>query len=194
MKLSDWAKQQGIAYITAWRWFNRGKLPIPAYKTPSGMILVEPKRRVDPESVETWVYCRVSSYDKKADLGRQAERCVAYCAVNGWSVTKVVKEIASGMNDHRPKLNKLLNKQPNRLVVEHKDRLTRFGFGYFENLLPKLGCELVVMNRDTEERDDLLKDLVAIITSFCCRLYGLRRGQRKAKQLKKEISCDEPVK
>jgi predicted site-specific integrase-resolvase len=46
-----------------------------------------------------------------------------------------------------------------------------------------VGCELVVMHRDAEEKDDLLKDLVAIITSFCCRLYGLRRGQRKAQEI-----------
>jgi len=194
MKLSDWAKQQGIAYITAWRWFKQGKLPVSAYKTPTGMILVEPKLKNEIRNKSTWVYCRVSSYDKKADLDRQIERCVAFCAVNGWAVTKAVKEVASGMNDHRPKLIKLLNAHPERLIVEHKDRLTRFGFGYFDCLLPKLGCELVVINRDKEERDDLLKDLVAIITSFCCRLYGLRRGQRRAKQIKEEITCDVPVK
>lgn len=193
MKLADWAKEQGIAYITAWRWFKRGKLPVDAYKTPSGMILVEPRCEIKTEAMKTWVYCRVSSYEKKADLDRQVERCVAFCTVNGWVVTKAVKEIASGMNDHRPKLTKLLDGKPDRLVVEHKDRLTRFGFGYFEQLLPKLGCELVVINRNTEERDDLLKDLVAIITSFCCRLYGLRRGQRKAKQIKQDITCDAPA-
>jgi predicted site-specific integrase-resolvase len=88
----------------------------------------------------------------------------------------VVKEIASGMNDNRPELKKLLALRPARIVIEHKDRLTRFGFGYFEQLLPMLGCELVVINRDAEEKDDLLKDLVAVITSFCCRLYGLRLG------------------
>lgn len=87
------------------------------------------------------------------------------------------------MNDHRPKLKKLVASNPSRLVVEHKDRLTRFGFGYFEQWLPMIGCELVVMNRDKEEKDDLLKELIAIITSFCCRLYGLRRGQRKAKDI-----------
>jgi len=190
MKLSDWAKQQGIAYITAWRWFKRGKLPVKAYKTPSGSILVEPNRPKIKK--RTWVYCRVSSHNKKDDLDRQVQRCISFCTANGWTIEKVVKEIASGMNDNRPKLTKLLEEPPDRLVIEHKDRLTRFGFRYFEILLPKLGCEIVVINRDAEERDDLLKDLVAIITSFCCRLYGLRRGRYKAKQIKETI-CDVPA-
>lgn len=65
----------------------------------------------------------------------------------------------------------------------YKDRLTRFGFNYFDILLPKIGCELVVINKDEEDKPDLMKDLVAIITSFCCRLYGLRRGKGKAKEV-----------
>ena len=102
-------------------------------------------------------------------------------------IEKVVKEVASGMNDNRQKLEKLITSKPKRIVVEHKDRLTRFGFGYFDVLLPMIGCELVVIHRDKEEKDDLLKDLVAVITSFCCRLYGLRRGQSKAKEIKETL-------
>jgi predicted site-specific integrase-resolvase len=193
MKLSEWAKTQGITYQTAWRWFNAGKLPVKAIKTPSGTVLVEPERVVG-EIRSAWVYGRVSSHEKKGDLDRQIERCIAFCASSGWTVEMAVKEIASGMNDNRPKLKKLLALRPTRIVVEHKDRLTRFGFGYFEQLLPMFGCELVVINRDSEEKDDLLKDLVAVITSFCCRLYGLRRGINKAKAVKEIIKCNEPSK
>jgi predicted site-specific integrase-resolvase len=194
MKLVDWAKKQGITYLTAWRWFRDGKLPVKAIKTQTGMILVQSEAPTLVESREAWVYSRVSTYAKKDDLERQAQRCCDFCAASGWSVRQVVKEIASGMNDRRPKLIKLLESRPARIVVEHKDRLTRFGFGYFEKLLPMLGCELVVVNRDAEERDDLMKDLVAIITSFCCRLYGLRRGKSKAREIKKEIKCSAPAK
>lgn len=182
MKLADWAKQQGIAYITAWRWYKSGKLPVKAWKTPSGMILVDPK---SPQNLPTVVYARVSSREKRGDLERQVERCLEFCRSRGWEVSRVVKEIASGMNDSRPKLSKLLETSPPcRLVVEHKDRLTRFGFRYFELLLPRLGWELVVINRDAEDESDLMKDLVSVITSFCCRLYGLRRGRRKAKEIR----------
>jgi putative resolvase len=180
VKLANWARQQGIAYITAWRWFKLGLLPVAASKTPSGTILVEPLQAVGDVAC---VYARVSSYPQKADLDRQAGRCEEFCRSRGWEVSKVIKEVASGMNDARPKLLKLLDARPQRIVVEHKDRLTRFGFGYLEKLLPMLGCELVVINRDSVEHDDLMKDLVAIITSFCCRLYGLRRGKNKAKEI-----------
>ncbi|MGH9428618.1 MAG: IS607 family transposase [Terriglobia bacterium] len=189
MKLSEWAKLQGVSYRTAWNWFKAGTLPVKAVQTETGTILVEPASSRS-ESRSAWVYARVSSPEKKGDLDRQAERCVAFCSASGWTVESVTKEIASGMNDNRPKLKRLLASTPSRIVVEHKDRLTRFGFGYFEQLLPMIGCDLVVMNRDTEEKDDLLKDLVAIITSFCCRLYGLRRGQRKAAEIKR--ICEEP--
>ena len=102
MKLSDWAKSQGISYQTAWRWFKAGKLPVKTVQTPSGTILVELERTAT-ESRSAWVYSRVSSPEKKGDLERQAERCIAFCSSNGWTVEAVVKEIASGMNDNRPK-------------------------------------------------------------------------------------------
>lgn len=191
MKLSEWAKLQGVSYKTAWNWFKAGKLPVKAVQTETGTILVEPVLS-SAESKSAWVYARVSSPEKKGDLDRQAERCVSFCAASGWTVEAVIKEVASGMNDNRPKLRKLIAAKPARIVVEHKDRLTRFGFGYFEQLLPMVGCALVVVNRDKEEKDDLLKDLVAIITLFCCRLYGLRRGQRKAAEIKR--LCEEPSK
>jgi predicted site-specific integrase-resolvase len=179
MKLADWSRQEGITYQTAWRWFKAGKLPVEAYKTPSGAIIVRPAE-VESEG-STIVYARVSSHEKRGDLERQAQRCAAFCASRGWVVERIVQEIGSGMNDERRKLCALLSKPPARLVVEHKDRLTRFGFNYLEMLLGKLGCEVVVINRDDSERDDLMKDLVAVITSFCCRLYGQRRGATKAK-------------
>jgi len=178
MKLSDWAKQQGIAYITAWRWYKAGKMPVPCIKTKSGAILVQSSAKVERGTV---TYCRVSSHAKKADLDRQAERCIAFCAANGWTVDRVVKEIGSGMNDQRRKLDTILKKPPSRLVVEHKDRLTRFGFAYLDTLLPQVGCEIVVINRADNGRDDLMADLVSVVTSFCCRLYGQRRGAAKAR-------------
>lgn len=190
MKLSDWAKRQGISYITAWRWCKKGKMPCRWERTPSGSILVHEDDT--PETPRTYIYCRVSSHNKKEDLARQVSRCQNFCENNGWTVEKAYKEVASGMNDNRRRLNKLFGQEPGRLVVEHKDRLTRFGFNYIETLLTKLGWQVVVINRDEDDKDDLMKDLVAIITSFCCRLYGLRRGQRKAKEIRDQ--CVEPAK
>ena len=190
MKLSDWAKSQGISYITAYRWFKDGKLPVKASQTKTGMILVEETSKIEIDD-KVWIYCRVSSYDQKENLDRQVQRCEEFCRTKGWKIQSISKEIASGMNDKRPKLTKLLEAKPTRIVVEYKDRLTRFGFNYFDILLPKIGCELVVINQDSEDKNDLMKDLVAIITSFCCRLYGLRRGKTKAKKVKESL-VEEP--
>lgn len=193
MKLSTWAKQQGLAYITAWRWCKFGKMPCRWERTPSGAILVHPEQlEVSSPDSPVYTYSRVSSHNKKDDLQRQKQRCAAFCEARGWAVTRQFSEIASGMNDRRQKLKELFDQPPGRLVVEHKDRLTRFGFAYIETLLSKLGWDVVVINRDESDHDDLIKDLVSVITSFCCRLYGLRRGHRKAKELRGQ--CEEPAK
>ena len=188
MKLSQWAKKQGIHYRTAWKWFDEGKLPVKAYKTPSGCILIDDSL---PESISSekivYIYGRVSSNDKKLDLENQVKLCEQYCAAKGWIVKKILKEVASGMNDNRKKLNQVFEEKPNVLVVLYKDRLTRFGFNYLKTLLPKIGVELVVVNENQTENEDLLKDFIAVITSFCCRLYGARRGQAKALKIKTEI-------
>lgn len=191
MKLSQWAKEQRIHYNTAYRWYHTGILPVKAYQMPTGTIIVEEDVLVnDKKDEEVTIYCRVSSYDKKDDLERQVERCKEFCLAKGYIVKKIVKEIASGMNDKRMKLIQLFESNPTCIVVEHKDRLTRFGFNYFKILLPKTGCKLIVINEDEEEQSDLIKDLVSIMTSFCCRLYGMRKGQYKAKKIKQELLCE----
>jgi putative resolvase len=90
-----------------------------------------------------------------------------------WSVTKVVKECGSGINDQRPKFLALLaNREIGRIVVEHKDRASRFGVAYIQTLLSMQDRELVVVNTADTTQDDLMGDFVAILTSFCTRLYG----------------------
>jgi predicted site-specific integrase-resolvase len=147
MKLSDWARAQGIHYNTAYNWFWQGKMPVHAYQTKSGTIMVseEHKRTIEEKVV---IYARVSSQNKKEDLRRQIERCTEFCMAKGLSITKIFKEIASGMNDNRTQLWKMIDSKPTTIIVEHKDRLTRFGFNYLEKLLLELGCKIVVMNRD----------------------------------------------
>ena len=91
------------------------------------------------------------------------------------------------MNDNRPKLNKLLDSDGVRIVCLHKDRLTRFGYNYVNKCVNAKGGEIVIINFEKTDEDDLLKDFVSIITSFCCRLYGARRGQAKALKVKEVI-------
>lgn len=189
MKLSDYAKANSISYRTAWRHFTNGLIPN-SRKLQSGTIVVE--NATLSQETTTAVYCRVSSSENKANLDTQAERVCGFCAASGWVVTSVIKEVGSGMNDTRPKLVKLISNPPTRIVVEHKDRLTRFGFNYLETLLGKLGCQVIVINEATNDKDDLMQDFVAVVTSFCARLYGQRRNKRKTIKLIEQLTNADP--
>lgn len=90
MKLSEWAKRQGINYKTAWKWYKEGKLPVPAYQTPTGTILV--KVAEEKEGGKTAIYARVSSTDQKADLDRQVVRLLEFANSKGLAVVKTVTE------------------------------------------------------------------------------------------------------
>ena len=101
-------------------------------------------------------------------------------------------EIGSGLNDNRPKLEKLLTDHGvKKILVEHTDRFARFGTNYISKLLEMQNRELEVINETNNDRDDLMQDFVSIITSFCARLYGQRRNKRRTEQLIKELEKEE---
>ena len=182
IRLTDFAKKMGVCYQTAWRWYKAGKLPN-ARTTPTGKVIVEEDEKKD---LKTIAYCRVSSSQNKANLETQAEHVVSFCNAKGWIVSSVIKEVGSGLNDHRKGLLAALSSPDvGRIVVEHKDRLTRFGFNYIKTLFHG---EIVVINEAEGDRDDLMGDFVAIITYFCSRLYGLRRNKRRTEELIAELS------
>ena len=143
---------------------------------------------IDLTNNKCYIYCRVSNHTRKQGLLDQVTRCEIFCQAKGLVVEKVYKEIASGMNDNRKQLKLLLDNNPKIIVVEHKDRLTRFGFNYLKLLLNKLNCQIIVINESSNNEDDLMTDLTSIITSFCCRLYGLRRTKNKLEQIKKIVN------
>jgi putative resolvase len=188
MKLIDYARLQGISYRTAWRWYKAGK--IAGQQMDTGTILVtEPVAvREAPAPAKVAVYTRVSSSENTANLDSQAERLVAYCTVRGYQVSRVVKEIGSGVNDNRPKFLALLaDPSIGRIVIEHQDRGTRFGFRYIETLLKTYGREIEVVNQAQNSTEDLLADLSSIVYSFCARLYGPRRAKRKTEKIVQEL-------
>lgn len=179
MKLSEYAKKNSISYQTAWNQFNKGLIPN-ARQLPTGTVVIDDEiTNVKPEHVV--VYARVSSSENKSNLETQANRLVQFCNANGWVVHEVVKECASGLNDNRPKLCKIFkDRKATKLVVEHKDRLTRFGFNYIQLLFND--CEIVVVNECNQDQD-LFEDFVSLVTSFCARIYGKRRTKRKTEQI-----------
>jgi predicted site-specific integrase-resolvase len=190
MKLSDWCKTQGISYKTGWNWFKTGKLPVKSYQTASGTIIVDANKVSDESETkikECVIYCRVSSHDKKDDLARQLKRCTEFAISNGFVIKHSHKEIGSGMNDSRTQLVKVLNYNEKYLIVENKDRLTRFGFNYIKILFGRIGTEIIVINNTCDDKQDLMKDLISVITSFCGRIYGLRRSHKIATTIKNNI-------
>lgn len=186
MKLSDYAKKTGVSYRTAWRWFKEGA--ISGYQLPSGTIIITlPENNLNPEKVVA-IYCRVSDQNSKDDLNRQAERLTDYAITKGYKIYKVIKEIGSGLNDNRKQLSKLLNEDNyNILLVEHSDRLARFGLNYWQILLNKLGKELEIVNKPDNQKDELMEDLISIIYSFSARMYGHSRALRKTEKITQEL-------
>ncbi|GHO77811.1 resolvase [Ktedonobacter sp. SOSP1-85] len=190
MKLSQYAKQQGISYRTAFRWWQAGQ--IKGYQAPSGTIIVTEGEKSLAVPEKTVIYARVSSQEHKENLERQVERLQNYCAAKGYQVTMIVKEIASGVNDSRPKLLSLLkDTSVTRIIVEHKDRLTRFGANYILTLLEAQGRTVEIVNLADDDKEDLIQDLSSIFYSFCARMYGQRHAKRKTEKIVKELEAKE---
>jgi putative resolvase len=190
MKLSDYAKQMGVRYETAWRWFRDGKIQGRRIGPHTIIITEGQEEAVRSPSQRVAIYARVSSSENKSNLDSQAARLIAYCTARGYQVAKVVKEVGSGVNDARPKLLALLEDQGiGLIVVEHKDRVTRFGFRYLDTLLKGQSRAIEVVNQAENGTEDLLADLTAILYSFCVRLYGQRRAKRRTEAIIRELEA-----
>lgn len=188
MKLSTWAKNKGLNYKTAWNMFKRGELN--AEQLPSGTIIVK-EINESPRDEYNVIYCRVSSSQNKNNLDYQAERLINFCNAKGWRIHEIVKEIGSGLNDNRPKLLQILSKnKATRIIIEHKDRLTRFGFNYIKTLYHG---EIYVVNEAESDKHDLIQDFISVITSFCARIYGQRRTKRNTEKIISSLSINKDI-
>lgn len=178
MKLSEWAARNGVHYQTAWRWARDGKMPVPVTRTPTGLWLVHDD--TPTEHGRAVAYCRVSSAEQKSDLERQVARVVQAATEQGMAVAEVVTEIGSGLNGRRRKLHRLLaDADTTTIVVEHRDRLARFGVEHLESALTVTGRRLVVLEGEGTD-NDLVRDMTEVLTSMCARLYGQRSARRRA--------------
>jgi putative resolvase len=174
---------------TAWRWVRTNRMPVSWSQTPSGAILVEqPQETLDRVAL----YARLSSNDRKSDLERQLDR-LSHATANGMSVVRTVAKIGSGLKGHRPKLRRILAEcSVTTIVVEHRDRLARFGSEYLQAALVATGRTLVVVDQ-SEMHDDLVQDMIDVLTSFCARLDGRRSAGRRARKLAASIAVLGPV-
>lgn len=191
VNLTEWARAQGVHPQTAYKWFREGTLPVSAQRVGPRTILVNVDAATTAEDVGgLGLYARVSSHDQKADLERQVARLSAWAAKAGHRVVRVEAEIGSGMNGCRSKARRLLaDPDVTTVVVEHKDRLGRMNTELVEAALSAHGRRLVVLD-DGEVEDDLVRDMVEILTSFCARLYGRRSAKNRARKALEAAAAD----
>ena len=142
-------------------------------------------------------YCRVSSHKQKDDLERQIENVKTYMYAKGYQF-EIITDIGSGINYNKKGLNQLIdfvtNSEVEKIVVLYKDRLIRFGYELIENLCHKFGTTIeIIDNTEKTEQQELIEDLVQIITAFSCRLQGKRANKAK-KMIKELVEDDKDIK
>ena len=185
MKLSQYAKEIGVCYKTAWNLYKANKIP-GAYQLQSGTVIV-PNNINEQQQTNKGVilYARTSSSQNKKLLENQVERLKDYAFAKGYKIKQVVKEYGSGLNDERKQLSQILKDNDyDKIIVENKDRLTRFGFNWIQLLT---GNRIEVINEAKEKDEDITKDLISIIHCFSARIYGLRKSQNLKNKIKKDI-------
>lgn len=189
-RINEFAARIGRSASTVRRWESEGKLI--AKRLPSGhryfdesdvraMLGGAPERRL------TAVYCRVSSAGQKDDLESQVKAMEAYCLAGAIAVDEWIKEVGGGMNFKRKQFLHLLDRiqrgEISKVLIAHKDRLVRFGFDLLEHLAIEQGCEIVVVNQETlSPEQEMVEDLLAIVHTFSCRLYGMRKYKKRLKE------------
>jgi predicted site-specific integrase-resolvase len=189
-RINEFAKRIGRATSTIRRWEREGKLT--AKRLPSGQRYfdesdVRAMLGGAPDKRLTVVYCRVSAAGQRDDLESQVAAMEAYCLAVAIAVDEWIKEVGGGMNFRRKRFLDLLDRigrgEIARVLVAHKDRLVRFGFDLLDHLAREQGCEIVVVNQESlSPEQEMVEDLLAIVQTFSCRLYGMRKYKKQIKE------------
>ena len=197
-RTSEVAELLNISVSTVKKWIKQGRL----HALRVGKLWMVPESEVrrilsgvERREVRAAIYARVSSHKQKTDgnLERQVERLRSYCSAKGYRVVDVVTDVASGLNEKRNGLQELLDMavkhEMDIVVIEFRDRLTRFGFEYLTRFFESHGVRAeAVEESEKGYMDELVEDFVAIVTSFAARIYGKRSQKfRKIKNTVEEV-------
>ena len=176
----EYQKRYNISPQLFYLWRTTGKLQTKELVKNHHLVWVEDEPSNDPRVVA--VYGRVSTSKQKQDLNNQIDVLKKYVISNG-SKPKVFSDIGSGMKEKRPGLISLMNEivqnKISKVVISHKDRLTRFGFGYLETIFKMYNTEIEIINLEDDKsfQEELTEDLIAIIHHFSMKFYGKRKNQ-----------------
>lgn len=189
IKVSQYAKIMGLHPLTINRQFHQGLIDGYQDERTKTIYLINPEwKERQNKSNRVILYARVSSTTNQKSLDGQIDRMRNYAAAKGYQIVDEVKEIASGINEQRPKFTKILKRHDyDILLSEHQDRLTRFGFNYIKTLLNNQGIKVEVINESNDQKQEMMDDFISIVTSFWHRLYGKNR-KKKLNQIIEDIT------
>jgi putative resolvase len=199
LQIGDAAKLRGVSIDTLRRWEKAGK--ITAVRTEGGhrRYRVADLLKIDkPDLRHTVIYGRVSTRDKKGDLERQIGVMELYCKERGFDGVYTLQDIGSGLNYRKRGLLKLIDllqrNEVERLIITDKDRLLRFGSELIFTLCENNGTEVIILNKPItlEPEQELVEDVLAVITVMSARLYG-RRSKKNLKTMQAIHECTEKI-
>lgn len=200
-RVSEVARMLNVSTVAVRKWIRLGKLRAKRI----GKLWMIPESELKrflgekTEEIRAVIYARVSSHKQKKDgnLDRQVERLRNYCSAKGYKIIDVITDVASGLKEDRSGLQKIFEIVENRkvdvVVVEFKDRLTRFGFEYLKRYFESHGVRVeVVEESEKSYMEELIEDFVSIVISFAARIYGKRSQKfRKIKNVVEEVVGDD---
>ena len=195
-RVSEVARMLNVSTVAVRKWIRLGKLRAKRIGKLWMIPESELKRFFGEKTgeVRAVIYARVSSH---GNLDRQVERLRNYCSAKGYKVIDVITDVASGLKEDRSGLRKIFEMVENRevdvVVVEFKDRLTRFGFEYLKRYFESHGVRVeVVEESEKSYMEELIEDFVSIVISFAARIYGKRSQKfRKIKNVVEEVVGDD---
>jgi putative resolvase len=197
------AKLLGVTVKTLQRWEREGRL-VPVGRTDSNRRLytvsqiktfIGMRHTIQCDSTRVVAYCRVSSAAQKPDLVNQRRVLEEFIVARGLANVEFIEEVGGGLNFKRKKFLTLMEEMGRReiktLILAHRDRLTRFGFEWFEHYAKAHGCEVLVLNQERlSPEQEMVQDLMTIVHCFSSRLSGLRNYRKKLDEvLKQEVKC-----
>ena len=192
LKPKEASERLNVTVWTLQQWDKAGKLKASRYSKTNRRYYTEEQvddflgQKKQSKNAKTIIYCRVSNQGQKDGLANQIEFLRAFCNAKAEIVDEVLTDIGSGLDYNRKNFNTILELalqgKIKKLYISHKDRFVRFGYEWFETLLKKNGCEVVVVNNEKmSPQEELVQDLISIIHEFSCRINGLRKYKKQIK-------------